>query len=303
MTAEAHEPCLVILAAGLGSRFGGVKQMEGVGPSDEILLDYSVYDCIKAGFKKIVLVVRPELEADFRERISSKFEDLVEVEFVHQCLDDLPAGVELPAGRRRPWGTGHALLCAAKAVHGPFCVINADDFYGRHAFRVVGDVLLEGLPSDTGLLVAYRLDQTLSDHGTVSRGVCTVNEAGFLKKIEEHTGIQRREDGVVRAAEPACDLEDTTPVSLNLWGFPRAFMDELQGGFETFLANLKAPLKGEYYLPEAVSRWIHDQGASVQVKTTESRWLGMTYREDRDAVKQSLESWVKEGIYPAKLWA
>jgi len=299
---ESVKPNLVILAAGLGSRFGGVKQMEGVGPGGEILLDYSVYDAIAAGFKKLVLVIRPELEADFRERITSKFEDRIEVSFVYQCLEDLPEGIEVPEGRSKPWGTGHALLCAAKAVDGPFCVINADDYYGQDAFAVVGDQLKQGLDEKTGLLVAYRLDQTLSDHGSVSRGVCSAGEGGVLKSIVEHTGIQRGEDGIVRAVEPEAVLEDTTAVSLNLWGFPVAFMKQLESGFRAFLSNLADPMKSEYYLPEAATLWIEQGGARVLMKNTKSRWLGMTYREDRDAVKAALKAWAENGVYPERLW-
>lgn len=287
---------LVILAAGMGSRYGGVKQMEGLGPDNEVLLDYSVYDAIRAGIEKVVIVIRPEMEADFRERVSRRFENKVEVAFAYQSLDNMPAD------RVKPMGTGHALLCAAECVEGPFGVINADDFYGVSSFQLLADSLKE-LDSNSGVLVGFRLGNTLSASGAVSRAVCQADSEGKLTHIQEHTRIFEDGDEIVSdCGNTISTLDADTPVSLNLWGFPKEFFPVVKEQFEQFFNSMEDPLKDEFYLPSSVFSWIQNNGANVHLTQSNETWLGLTYPNDKDDAKEKLAKMVEADIYPASLW-
>lgn len=288
---------LVILAAGLGSRYGGVKQMEGLGPSNEVLLDYSVYDAVSSGFNKVVIVIREEMEPGFRERITQRFEKRVEVRFAYQTLD------RGPAGRTKPLGTGHALLSAAAEIQGPFGVINADDFYGPSSFRLLARSL-SGIPKRSGVLIGFELEKTLSDYGSVSRAVCEASTDHILTRIEEHTRIARSDEGITGYFDGTeRNLRSDTIVSLNLWGFSPDFLEYLEGQFEEFLESLQDPLTEEFFLPLAVFNWIQSKGAAVELIPSKEKWLGLTNPEDKvDAVAQLLDL-IARGVYPPNLWA
>lgn len=287
---------LVILAAGIGSRYGGIKQIEGLGPSDEVLLDYSIYDALRSGFSRVVIVVQEEMEEVFRERITRRFEDRVVVEFEYQTLN------RAPEGRQKPLGTGHALLSASSKIQGPFAVINADDFYGPGSFQLLGESL-QAIQSNSGVLIAFSLGNTLSDHGSVSRAVCDPSAEGNLTGIEELTNIRKSENGIVAQLKGGeRNLSEETLVSLNLWGFSADFMKFLQQDIERFLSNMTQPLKDEYYLPVGVFNWIQESDATVKVKHSQEHWLGLTNPEDKaDAVIRLLKL-VEKGLYPPSLW-
>lgn len=287
---------LVILAAGLGSRYGGVKQMEGLGPSNEVLLDYSVYDAVRSGFDKVVIVIREEMESGFRERITQRFEKRVAVEFAFQNLD------RAPEGRTKPLGTGHALLSAADHIEGAFAAINADDFYGRTSFRLLAQSLA-GIPKRSGVLIGFELDKTLSDYGQVSRAVCEASTDNILTRIEEHTLISRGPNGITGHFDGTeRNLRMDTVVSLNLWGFSPDFMPFLAEQFEDFLGAMTAPMTEEFFLPTAVFNWIQSQGAAVELKLSKEKWLGLTNPQDKvDAVAQLLDL-IARDVYPANLW-
>lgn len=288
---------LVILAAGLGSRYGGVKQMEGLGPSNEVLLDYSVYDAVQSGFNKVVIVIREEMEKGFRERITRRFEKRIPVEFAFQTLD------RAPDGRTKPLGTGHALLSAAGQVSSPFAAINADDFYGPRSFRMLAQSL-SGIPKRSGVLIGFELEKTLSDYGSVSRAVCERSTDYILTHIEEHTGVSRGPEGITGYVNGSKrSLRQDTIVSLNLWGFSLDFMDFLAGQFEDFLENIQDPINEEFYLPAAVFNWIRKKGAAVELMVSDERWLGLTNPRDKvDAVAQLMDR-IARGEYPANLWS
>jgi NDP-sugar pyrophosphorylase family protein len=287
---------LVILAAGLGSRYGGVKQMEGLGPSNEVLLDYSVFDAIRSGFNKVVIVIRDEMEEAFRERISSRFENRVQVEFAYQTLD------RAPEGRTKPLGTGHALLAASKHVSGPFAAINADDFYGPSSFRMLAQSL-SGIPESSGVLIGFELEKTLSEYGSVSRAVCERSTDYILTRIEEHTGISSGEDGITGYLNGARrHLRSDSIVSLNLWGFSPDFMEYLGSQFAEFLQNISNPLTEEFYLPTAVFNWISQKGAAVELKISSEKWLGLTNPEDKAEAMHQLRERIAKGEYPENLW-
>jgi NDP-sugar pyrophosphorylase family protein len=287
---------LVILAAGLGSRYGGVKQMEGIGPSNEVLLDYSVYDAIRSGFEKIVLVIREEMEAGFRERITRKFENRVTVEFAYQTLD------KAPEGRIKPLGTGHALLAATDHIKGSFAVINADDFYGPSSFRLLAKSL-STISEKSGVLIGFELEKTLSDFGSVSRAVCEASADNILTRIEEHTQISRGEDGISGVCGGTVrQLSEDTIVSLNLWGFSPDFLPFLAEQFDAFLRKMSDPLNEEFFLPVAVFKWIQTESASVELSLSNEKWLGLTNPQDKaDAVAQLMDLIDRE-IYPPNLW-
>jgi choline kinase len=288
---------LVILAAGLGSRYGSVKQMEGLGPSNEVLLDYSVYDAVRCGFNKVVLVIRKEMETGFCERISRRFENRVDVEFAFQTLD------RAPEGREKPLGTGHALLSASEQIQGPFAAINADDFYGPTSFRILSQSL-SGISSRSGVLIGFELDKTLSDYGSVSRAVCEASSENILTKIEEHTNISKGAEGITGYFDGILrNLRTDAIVSLNLWGFSDDFMPFLEEQMDSFLKNMQNPLTDEFFLPAAVFNWIQQKAATVELKSSQEKWLGLTNPADRaDAVTQLLDR-ITKGEYPANLWA
>ena len=305
-----QKPVLVIMAAGMGSRYGGLKQIDPVGPGGQIILDYSIYDAHRAGFERVVFIIRPELEQAFEDAVGGKARRFMQVDYAYQTLDRLPEGLHTPEGREKPLGTAHAVWCAKDLTAGaPIAVINADDFYGADAFRKIYGYLSAAQDDDKYryCMVGYRVENTLTENGTVSRGVCTVDENGLLDSIIERTAISRQADGrIVYAAdgdEPAGEIAEGTPVSLNLWGFTPSFMDTLDEGLRRFFAEQlpNNPMKGEYYLPFAVDELIRAGRATAQVLTTTARWYGVTYREDKPSVSRAIADLTARGEYPEDL--
>ncbi len=298
---------LVVMAAGMGSRYGGLKQVDPVGPAGENVLDYSVFDAARAGFGKIVFVIRRDIHDIFRERIGRRIEGRISCAYVHQELDALPPGFTVPEGRVKPWGTAHAALCARAAVDGPFAVINADDFYGAAAFReVAGHLTSADAPGELGAycMVGYRLDHTLSEHGHVSRGVCSVTPDGYLAGIVERTRIQRFDDAIKCALDGDRweTLAPDTIVSMNIWGFTHEFFGHLEDAFRAFLETHGRELKAEAYLPAVVDRAMRAGRARVRVLRTDARWFGVTYQEDRARAQAAVRELVALGQYPERLW-
>lgn len=297
------EPTLVVLAAGMGSRYGGLKQIDPVGPSGETILDYSVHDAIASGFGRVVFVIRREFEEDFREKVGGRFEDSIEVGYVFQELNDLPDGFDVPSDRTKPWGTAHAIWCARGAVDTPFLAINADDFYGRGAIEAVGDFLAtETLHSTNYCMAGFTLDSTLSANGTVSRGICEVSEHGLLRGVREFTKLARDGSGIVDAATGKRFTGDEF-VSMNCWGFTPAIFAGLEDLLTGFLTVRGAEEKSEFYIPNAVADLIESGRGSVRVLPVTSTWFGVTYREDRATVTEALRRLVSQGAYPSPLWA
>jgi hypothetical protein len=301
------KPTLLVLAAGMGSRYGGLKQLDALGPSGETIMDYSVFDAIRGGFGKIVFVIRKDFEVDFRDKVLSKYEGHIPVEIVFQSINDLPEGFTCPAERTKPWGTNHAVLMAKDVINEPFCVINADDFYGRDAFAVMGKFLNE-LPEgtkNTYSMVGFRVANTLSENGKVSRGVCEVNSAKHLMSVVERTEIVRVEGSVCYKDENDAwvKISDNTPVSMNVWGFTPDYFKYSEDYFKNFLTeNIDKP-KSEYYIPLMVNELINNNTATVEVLDTTSKWFGVTYSADRQGVVDKIQDLVDEGIYPSKLFA
>ena len=299
---------LVIMAAGIGSRFGkGIKQLAPVGPNGEIIMEYSIYDALEAGFNKVVFIIRKDLEEEFRAVIGNKIEQITEVEYAFQSLEDLPDGFEKPADRTKPWGTGQAVLAAKNVLSEPFMVINADDYYGKEAYVKVHDYLVQKQPED-GLLhicmAGFRLGNTLSDNGSVTRGVCHI-ENGALVGVTETHDIYKTENGAEsRSADgTAEELDVNSLVSMNMWGLTPAFMDVLEKGFVEFLQNLNAAdIKKEYLLPEMIDRLIKEGKAKVDVLDTKDTWFGVTYQEDKEVVIAAFDRLAKEGVYPETLY-
>lgn len=280
---------LVVLAAGMGSRYGGLKQMDPVGPSGEFIIDYSVKDALAAGFKRIVFVIRRDLEKDFRDLVGRQWENKTDVHYAMQELDDLPEGFSLPASRKKPWGTGHALFAARAHVTDAFSVVNADDFYGAEAFALSGAFLSKTANEpDLYSMVAYRLDKTLSDFGSVSRGICTVSGDGMLVDIEERLELIRGADGIIRDGADA--FADETPVSMNIFGFKRSFMNRLEEEFPRFLKDAIAQPKSEFQMPTALRAFLRRGEVQVNVMQTQSAWFGITSREDRAIVVEHLRN-------------
>ncbi|MBE6993230.1 MAG: nucleotidyltransferase [Ruminococcaceae bacterium] len=288
---------LLVLAAGMGSRFGGLKQIEPLGPNGEIIIDYSLHDARLAGFDRVVFVVKPELQETFREVIGDRAAESMEVAYAPQAVDMLPAGFTCPEGRVKPWGTGHAVWCARDVIDGPFGVINADDFYGRDAYVRLAE-FLKNRKAGRLCMVGFPLKNTLTDNGTVSRGICRV-EGGRLLTVDEHTGI-RLENGRI-----VCDQGDDVPLdavaSMNVWGFGKEVFDRMGEEFARFLRDLPAnrAMKGEFYLPSFVDGLIRDREAEVAVLPTTARWYGVTYREDKEGVSAALRAMHESGLYPA----
>nr|WP_302763075.1 sugar phosphate nucleotidyltransferase [uncultured Blautia sp.] len=299
---------LVIMAAGIGSRFGkGIKQLAPVGPNGEIIMEYSIYDALEAGFNKVVFIIRKDLEEEFRAVIGNKIEQITEVEYAFQSLEDLPDGFEKPADRTKPWGTGQAVLAAKNVLSEPFMVINADDYYGKEAYVKVHDYLVQKQPED-GLLhicmAGFRLGNTLSDNGSVTRGVCHI-ENGVLVGVTETHDIYKTENGAEsRSADgTAEELDVNSLVSMNMWGLTPAFMDVLEKGFVEFLQGLDAAdIKKEYLLPEMIDRLIKEGKAKVDVLDTKDTWFGVTYQEDKEVVIAAFDRLAKEGVYPETLY-
>ena len=298
---------LVVLAAGMGSRYGSLKQMDGVGPHNEAIIDYSIFDAIRAGFTKVVFVIRHSFEKDFREVFTpERFGGKVAVEFVFQELDYLPDGFTVPEGREKPWGTNHAVMMAAGAVREPFAVINADDFYGRDSYTVLADYLrsLDGRENRYAM-VGFSIRNTLSDNGTVSRGVCAEDADGNLAKITERHHIERRADGKIVYADPdgtQHPLGEETPVSMNMFGFTPDYFVHSEEFFRTFLTGNAGNLKAEFYIPLMVDHLIQNGTAEMRVLPTDSVWFGVTYKEDKPMVMERIRSLIAAGEYPEKLW-
>jgi dTDP-glucose pyrophosphorylase len=296
-------PTLLVLAAGMGSRYGGLKQIDPVGPCGEVIIDYSIYDALRAGFGKLVFVIRKEFEQQFREIVGARFEKRVAVEYVYQELDVLPPGYSLPAGRTKPWGTAHAIWTAAAAIDEPFAVINADDFYGAKGFGELARYLESGATDYA--MVGYILRNTLSDFGSVSRGVCTVGVDGFLQDVVELTKIER--DGTharnTDAQGVVTELTADEVVSMNLWGFTPRIFGQLQNFFERFLDNKDLDARAECYIPSAVNELVAAGRERVKVLRTSDSWFGITHREDHPRVVESIGRLIKDGTYPERLWS
>lgn len=301
---------LVIMAAGIGSRFGGgIKQLTSFGPNGEIIMDYSIYDAIKAGFNKIVFVIRRDLEKDFREIIGNRIEKKIEVEYAFQELNDLPEGFTVPEGRRKPWGTGQAILACREIVKEPFAVINADDYYGKEAFVLVHDYLVEQEKQIDGVfpvcMAGFVLKNTLSDHGGVTRGVCRVDENGELAGVDETRNIIKIPGGAAVLQEDGTQLPISSEnlVSMNMWGFTPDFIEELKTGFVKFLSGLDENAeKAEYLLPTIIDQMLKKQQAQITVLKTTDKWFGVTYKEDVPTVIADFKRLLEEGVYPEKLW-
>ncbi len=280
---DSKSSALIVMAAGMGSRFGGLKQMEPLGPHGEVILDYSVYDAMEAGFDKIVFVIKKAIEKDFRELVGKKFEGKVDVDYTFQELDDLPKGFTLPEGRVKPWGTGHAVLTAKDIVKTPFAIVNADDYYGKSAYKLIHDYLLE---KNEMCMAGYLLGNTISDNGTVARGVCKMSD-GYLDEIIETTAIDKNSG-----------IPLDTLVSMNMWGLLPDFFGKLEEGFVDFLKTNTDPMKGEFFIPKFIDHLIHNEGAKVKVLPANEKWYGVTYKEDSDLVKAAFKKFDEEGLYP-----
>ena len=302
------KPTLVLLAAGMGSRYGGLKQLDGLGPNGETIMDYSIYDAIKAGFGKIVFVIRKDFEQEFREKVLSKYEGHIPAEVCYQSLDALPEGFTVPEGREKPWGTNHAVMMAKDLIREPFCVINCDDFYNRDSFMVIGKFLAD-LPdnsTNTYAMVGFRVGNTLSENGTVARGVCSKDENDLLTTVVERTEIMRVDGKVSYKDENGAwvAIEDNTPVSMNMWGFTPDYFAHSDAYFKQFLSDPKnqANPKAEFFIPLMVNELVNYGTSTVKVLDTTSKWFGVTYSADRQATVDRIQALVNEGVYPNKLF-
>lgn len=298
------KPALLILAAGIGSRYGGVKQMDAIGPGGESIIDYSVYDAIRAGFGKIVFVINKNIEADFREVWEPKLKGRIDFEFVIQAHDDLPEGFTLPEERVKPWGTGQAVMAARHAIDTPFAVANADDFYGSQAYRLIHDYLAEEPDPARYCMVGYHLLNTLSDFGTVSRGVCKIDDRHFLSHITEITNIgrDRGRTGYENTGGDFVVLDDNTLVSMNIWGFRPGLFGQLQEDFRKFLEEHITDPKAEFLLPTVINDMMQQNKASVKMLETDFAWFGVTYKEDKAITIEKVMKMVEQGDYPSSLW-
>ncbi len=301
---------LVIMAAGIGSRFGGgIKQLEPVGPSGEIIMDYSIYDALEAGFDKIVFIIRKDLEKDFKEIIGNRIEAIAPVEYAFQEIDDLPEGFSVPEGRTKPWGTGQAILAAKDVIREPFLVINADDYYGKEGFKKLHEYMVNEMNEDGDLhemcMAGFILGNTLSANGGVTRGVCEVDQNGYLKKVTETYEIYRENDrmhAVTKEGTPTF-VSANQHVSMNMFGLPAKFIRELEEGFPKFLGNVpEGDLRAEYLLPTIIDRCIKENKAKVRLLETPDKWFGVTYKEDKPTVVEAIRKLVDEGVYPEKLF-
>jgi hypothetical protein len=295
---------LVVLAAGIGSRYGGLKQIDPVGPSGEIVMDYSIFDALAAGFGKLLFVIRREIEDAFKSVIEPRFAGRVPIEYVCQELNDVPIGFSPPPARTKPWGTGHAVRACRHACRDPFAVINADDFYGRVSFQLIADSLRDLRAGENRYgLVAFMLRNTLSDHGPVSRGICHVGDDHQLREVVEHHQVERTESGARGVREThAVDLTGEEPVSMNLWGFTPTIFNHLEREFRAFLPSIEGHVNMEFQLPTVVDLLIHQGRVEVGVLYSRERWLGVTYPEDKPRVAAGIRELVKAGLYPSKLW-
>ncbi|MCI8896676.1 MAG: nucleotidyltransferase [Lachnospiraceae bacterium] len=303
------KPVLIIMAAGMGSRYGGLKQIDPVDQDGHIIMDFSIYDAVKAGFEKVIFIIKKENEQDFRETIGDRMAQRIEVEYVFQDIAALPEGFTVPEGRVKPWGTAHAVLSCLSVVDGPFAVINADDYYGQQAFQMIYDYLASHEDTDRYqyTMVGYLLENTLTENGHVARGVCGTNADGKLTEITERVRIEKRADGPAYTEDDGATwtpLAGDTVVSMNMWGFTNSMLPEIRDRFAAFLSeNLsKNPLKCEYFLPFVVDELIREDKAEVTVLKSKDRWYGVTYREDKPVVVAAIQSLKDQGLYPQKLW-
>ena len=304
----SHKPVLVIMAAGMGSRYGGLKQLDPVGSHGQLIIDYSIYDAKRAGFETVVFVIKPEIEADFKEAIGDRVSKVMDVKYAYQLKEDLPEGYSVPVGRTKPWGTAHAALAARNIVDGPFAVINADDYYGPEAYQEIYNYLSTHQDGDMYeyVMVGYLLKNTVTENGTVARGVCEETADHFLTQVTERTKIEKGEPPRYTEDDGATwtDLSADTIVSMNMWGFTRSFLDEALARFPAFLDKTLAenPEKGEYFLPTVVSQLIDEGKARVKVLRSEDKWYGVTYREDKPTVEAAIAEKTAAGLYPDRLW-
>lgn len=300
------KPTLLVLAAGMGSRYGGLKQLDGLGPNGETIMDFSIFDAARAGFGKVVFVIRHAFEQDFKEKVISKYKDAINVEVVFQELDYLPEGYTLHPERVKPWGTNHAILMGKDAVKEPFAVINADDFYGKESFQILADALkaMEG-KRDQYCMVAYRLGNTLSESGHVSRGVCNKNAQNHLTTVVEHYEVQRKGNEVVFKNQETGNydtIDENLPVSMNMWGFTPDYFEHSVADFKEFLDKNADNIKAEYGIPTMVNRLIQEGTSTIDVLETPCKWFGVTYKEDRPSVVDKIQQLINEGVYPNKLF-
>ncbi len=293
---------LVLLAAGMGSRYGGLKQLDAMGPNGETLMDYSVFDAIRAGFTNIVFVIRKDIEAAFKEQIGSKYEKFIQVDYAFQRLDDLPGNFTVPEGREKPWGTGQAIYAAREVVKGPFVMINADDFYGADGYQKLAQVLKNGA-KDEFAMCGFYLGNTMSDNGSVSRGICSKDANGNLADVVEHTKLVKEGDRMFSLiGDDKIEFPADTIVSLNMWGFQDSLFDYLEELFTEFLKERGTELKSEFYIPSVVDALVKSKKAKVKVLTSEDSWFGVTYQEDKADVQAKLNKLIEAGKYPAKLF-
>lgn len=303
------KPVLVIMAAGMGSRYGGLKQIDPVDAQGHIIMDFSIYDAKRAGFEKVIFIIKKENEQDFRDAIGERIAKVMDVAYAYQDLSHIPKGFAVPDQRVKPWGTAHAVLSAKNEIDGPFAVINADDYYGREAFQKIYDYLLSH-EDDTKYryaMVGYRLENTLTENGHVARGICEINDRGELVSVTERTRIEKKEQGAAYTEDQGVTwigLPSGTIVSMNMWGFTAGFLEEIEKGFAAFLEKgLKEnPLKCEYFLPSVVSSLLQEDRAAVAVLTTADKWYGVTYKEDKPVVEQAVCALKQSGLYPQNLW-
>ncbi len=303
----AKKPVLVVMAAGMGSRYGGLKQIDPVGSKGEAILDYSVYDAHQAGFETVVIIIKEAIKNDFMETVGARLKNApVEIRYAYQELTKLPAGYSIPEGRTKPFGTGHAVLCAKEAIDGaPFAVINADDYYGKSAFKSIYDMLSATEDPYGYCMVGYELSKTVTENGSVARGICSTDADGKLTQVVERTKIVQFEDGIrYEDGDKWVDVADDTIVSMNMWGFMPSFLEEVEARFVNFLNTtlVENPLKGEYFLPTPVSQLIEEGKASVKVLTSADRWYGVTYAADKPVVMNALHAMQEQGLYPDGLW-
>lgn len=300
------KPTLVVLAAGMGSRYGGLKQIDPVGPNGEIILDYSIFDALRGGFGKVVFIIRKDIEKDFREVVSKRWEGRIPVEYAFQQLDAIPAPYTVPEGRTKPWGTGHAVMCARDKVNEPFAVINADDFYGRSGYAKLGAALAENADPHEFFMVGFPIRNTLSEFGSVSRGICKISADGFLEEVVERTKIEALGGGrAVFTDENGARVElcGDEISSMNFWGFKPSLFESMGGMFEDFLSKRGTELKSEFYIPFVVAELVHAGKTRVKVLSSDDAWFGVTYREDKPRVQADIKALIASGVYPENLFA
>lgn len=297
-------PTLLVLAAGIGSRYGGLKQMDQVGPSGETIIDYSIYDAVRAGFGKVVFVIRRDIENDFKKIFVDMLKDRIEVDYVFQETNMVPKGVSFSSGRNKPWGTGHAVLVAEQKINGPFAVINADDFYGSGSYRIMADFLTSSSDDAEYSMVGYRLDRTLSDHGYVARGVCEAGHESYLRIVNERTRIEIEQGEIIFTDDDGLitRLTGNETVSMNFWGFKKPVFEHLNKYFTQFVIENSDDPKAEFFIPLLITGLIEEDKVKVKILKTDESWFGITYREDKPGVIENIKELVRKGVYPSKLW-